>query len=306
MNWKDVEWDRLRALRERFLQPRAGDYWASRPDLEHYDLAFAPRIACKWRAVWEALHLASREPWTVVDWACGTGIASRTLVEIFPAAVGPVQVWDRSRPAMDFAVAKLKQAGVEARSSEDVPEGRFLLLVSHVANELDDRGRAALEKFLGRATAVVWVEPGTPAAFRALAQVREQHRARLDWVLPCPHGGRCGLLDRADDWCHQFAPPLPEFFTQSEWVRFGREMQIDLRSLPVTFLAGACPGEWTRTADSVVLGRPEVSKSHARALVCRAESVGWESTRVHSKKDGDRFRAPEFLRAWGARETSQN
>src|SRR4051812_34813603 len=98
MEWKDVDWAILRALRDRFLQPRGPqDYWLSPVELEHYDLAFAPRIASKWEAVWLEILPQLPDSVTVLDWACGTGIAPRTLQAIAPGKLRKVFVWDRSK-----------------------------------------------------------------------------------------------------------------------------------------------------------------------------------------------------------------
>ncbi|MBY0369158.1 small ribosomal subunit Rsm22 family protein [bacterium] len=302
MEWKDVDWQVLRTLRDRFLNPAPGDYWLSQRELEHYDLAFAPRIGAKWQEIAERLAKSVRStgPWEILDWGCGTGIASRVLVEAVGAeGVEKVSLWDRSPLARRFAAERLGARGVSTSENRGrPPEGRYLLLISHVANELDAKAYQSLRPFLDNAAAWIWLEPGTPSASQRLIEEREKRRADWEFVLPCPHSSVCGLVGNSQDWCHQFAAPPSEFFTQSEWVHFGKEMGIDLRSLPVSFLAAAKPGLWTRSHSNVQLGRASVSKSHAKALVCDESGVRERSVRVHSKKEGDRYRGAGLIQEW--------
>src|SRR4051812_8982454 len=110
LSWDEVDWSLLKSLRERFLSDspaRGGDYWTSERELEHYELAFAPRIGWKWDAV---LADARARGWrppegaTVFDWGCGTGIATRRLVAAFPEAkLARAWCWDRSARARAFA-----------------------------------------------------------------------------------------------------------------------------------------------------------------------------------------------------------
>lgn len=79
MEWKDVDWQILRTLRDRFLNPAPGDYWRTLSDLEHYDISFARRIASKWDAVWEENLPVLPASFSVWDWGCGTGVATETL-----------------------------------------------------------------------------------------------------------------------------------------------------------------------------------------------------------------------------------
>ena len=80
-------------MRRRFLSEDptgVRDYWDSPVTVAAYDRSFAQRIGWKWTAVMEEL---SARGWTlpqnisrIVDWGCGSGIASRIFLENIPAA----------------------------------------------------------------------------------------------------------------------------------------------------------------------------------------------------------------------------
>src|SRR6185503_15767594 len=80
--------------------------WTSRSDLENYDFTFAQRIAWKWETVLRELRLRGWTPprGPLLDWGCGSGIASRRVLEFFGAdAFTVLRVFDRSSLAMEFA-----------------------------------------------------------------------------------------------------------------------------------------------------------------------------------------------------------
>ena len=106
--------DRLARLRRLFLtqEQRPGralpDYWGDPEDLEVYDRFLAARIGWKWDAALdeaEAAGVAWRDA-SVVDWGCGTGIASRRVRARWGAA--KVQLHDRSPAAVEFATRRLR------------------------------------------------------------------------------------------------------------------------------------------------------------------------------------------------------
>jgi hypothetical protein len=83
-----------------------------------------------------------------------------------------------------------------------------------------------------------------------------------------------GPENAARHWCHQFAAPPPEAFTESPWPRFGEEMGIDLRSLPLSYLVldvrGAPPLPPGATR---LIGRPRIEKGRMRLLGCNERGL---------------------------------
>jgi len=287
MTWEKIDWVALDRLRGLFLSGEAaqGPYWTSPADLANYDFTYGERIGWKWDAVLRELALRrwSPAPAPVFDWGCGSGIAGRRVIRWCGARrAGVLRLWDRSALAADFAAdsARSHFPGLHVEQvtpgflAGDEPVG--ILVISHVLTELPAADLLALRTLASRASAVLWVEPGTPEIGQALVEVREQLRARFRVVAPCTHQGACGLLAPGNErhWCHQFAEPPAGLFADSGWVRFGQRAGIDLRSLPYSFLAlerhpTAPPPE----GFSRVIGRPRIYKGFAKVLSCDTGGV---------------------------------
>jgi len=252
MTWDDIDWSALDRLREGFLSggAAAGPYWSSPEDLANYDFTYGERIGWKWDQVLRELRLRGWSPrgGTVLDWGCGSGIASRRVISFFgPENFDSLIVWDHSPVACDFAADRtqrefpnLKVSQATASYFASGTDRIDLLLISHVLNELSVEARDALRLLCIRADAIVWVEPGTHDVSRQLGGFREQLRGSgFRVVAPCTHENECPMfaIGRDRDWCHFFAPPPSEIFADSNWVKFGQRAGIDLRSLPYAFIA---------------------------------------------------------------------
>ncbi len=288
MQLAQLDWEVLDRLRETFLSDERsqGPYWHTVTDLECYDLTYGERIGWKWDAVLRELR---RLGWsvpsgvTVLDWGCGSGVAGRRVVDYLGAGnVARLLVHDHSPLAMDFARHRAQQAfpGLATeRAGKTVlagPEAVDLLVLSHVLNELDAAAQAQLEQLAQRAGAVFWVEPGTHEVSRALGAWRERLRGGFSILAPCPHTGNCGMFAPGNErhWCHFFAPPPPEIFADSNWVKFGQRAGIDLRSLPYAYLAldrRAAPD--AREGTARVIGEPRFYKGYAKLFSCDASGI---------------------------------
>ncbi|MFZ9683033.1 MAG: small ribosomal subunit Rsm22 family protein [Cephaloticoccus sp.] len=287
MNWTELDWAALDRLRDGFLHggAAAGPYWRSESALASYDLTYGERIGWKWDQVLRELRLRGWAPapgTTVLDWGCGSGVAARRVIAHFSAETfSALQVWDHEPLAADYAERRARAAFPGLNVTAVTPgflqgdESIGLLLISHVLNELSTAALAGLRALLLRADAVIWVEPGTSEVSRGLGMIREAVRADFQVVAPCTDAGACPVFVTGNErhWCHFFAPPPSEIFSDSNWVKFGQRAGIDLRSLPYAFLAldrrpVAPPADWSR-----VIGRPEHFKPYARFLNCDAAGL---------------------------------
>lgn len=293
MDWASVDWPALEKLRAVFLRQAGADadstgaasgpYWNDPRQLASYDFTFGRRIAWKWAAVLEPLFARGWKPRVrrLVDWGCGTGIGARSVLAYAPAeSFDDVILWDHAPAATTFAAEVIRTRYPSLNVSIADPavvaeDDGFVLVLSHVLNELDPGGRAALLTLARRAAAILWVEPGTREDSHALIAMREALRDVFGCVAPCPHDGACGLLlpENARHWCHHFAPAPTEAFTESGWAEFGRRLGIDLRSLPYSYLVldrHALPTANDRPPDRVrLIGTPRESSGIMRVLRCR-------------------------------------
>lgn len=284
MTWEEVDWASLERLRALFLrsEPVREPYWRSLSDLASYDFTYAQRIAWKWGA---ALSELLRLGWTppsgpMLDWGCGSGVASRCVVDAFgPATFSEVRLHDRSALAMQFAARRARERfpGLRAEPDPSGADSCTTLVISHVLNELHRDDLPRLMTAVRAAQCVLWLEPGTHACSRGLITLREQLREEFHIVAPCPHRQTCGLqvAGRETDWCHFFAKAPTEAFTDGEWVQFGRRAGVDLRSLPYSWmiLDRRPVAEWTPDRARVI-GLPQSFKPYTRLDACHSGGAG--------------------------------
>lgn len=282
-----VELSRLRELRETLLRMEgraAGDeaprYWQSAADIALYDRIFAARIGWKWDAVLQEVESRGGlgSPRTVMDWGTGTGAAIRAVLRRLPEAPTKVLLFDRDKGALRFAQGsiELEFPGIEVEASTSCPNVDVdLCLASHVLDELDVHGENTLTAAIRRSAAAIWVEPGSKITSRRLSAARDHLLDVFDVQAPCTHKAACGILteDHASDWCHHFAPPPPEVHTTGAWAEIGRELKVDLRSLPYAFVA--LRREPVPTDDGLLrrLGRPRIDRGRAIVDVCDGSGV---------------------------------
>jgi len=275
------ELDYLRLLRGTFVsfevrEGGAEPYWDEAEDLALYDETFAQRIAWKWDAVLEELRRRGRLPAgkTVLDWGCGTAIATRRFLAA-RSGVERVFLWDHAPLAVEFAGERLREEHGELEIHAELPgEPVDVLLVSHVLDELDASQLEPLMTLAERSAAVLWVEPGSKRTSRRLSELRARLLGPHDVLAPCTHQAACGALASEESWCHLFARPPQAVYTEGKWAEFGRELGIDLRALPYSFLALARRGTFELQGPSArLLARPLLTRGRAQFELCDANGV---------------------------------
>jgi len=306
-----VDWQALQRLRSVFLEarPPVRDYWQSETDLASYDATFAQRIGWKWDFVLEELRRRGWEPpaGEILDWGCGTGVAARAYLDHHGLqCVTRLWYWDRSALARGFAVRRAREKYPALEVQAGLPEAPAVLLLSHVLGELTPGQTESLLELVQRATATIWVEPGTYEASLTLIAIRERLRTRLHVVAPCLHRERCGILSPGNEphWCHHFAPSPPEIYTDPFWGKFAHEMNIDLRSLALSFLVlDRRPAPAPPPGSVRILGRPRVYKPEALLLAC--DPTGVRDYRLTRRRLPDAFQKlkkgeGDILQVWQA------
>jgi SAM-dependent methyltransferase len=306
-----MDWDLIQKMRQGFLDTdgHLPDYWHDERWLSAYDQTLAQRIRWKWQAVLEAL--GSR--WAqltgvtrIVDWGCGTGMATRSFLATGVIPSPKVSLFDRSSGAMRFAAQAIQRecpaAEIEPMKKVQLPDEPFVLLVSHVLSELDERTFDDLKKLAAAAALVLWVEPGRSLESRRLSLVRDGLLSTHHILGPCHHEKACGALQagRENDWCHFFAPVPREVHQSAFWREFSRRMKVDLRSLPVSWLALVRLQHYTGFKElqdeAVIISRPRVFKGYCRWLACTSAGLcSGDFQKKHDKKIFEALSEPEFI-----------
>jgi hypothetical protein len=286
---------RLQRLRARFLEGGCGDYWTDAEDLRLYDEFFARRIEWKWAGMWEQIEELSWHPQStvVLDWGCGSGRISRFVAQAIPCR--KIYLHDRSRLSVEFALARLAEAGVEATAGLP-PEPGFLLLVSHVLNELPAAGREELLEQARKANEILWVEAGDRKTSLELSRMRDCLIGEgFAMMGPCTQQKPCPMLRQGGDthWCHFFAKPPSAVFQSGPWNEFSRGLGIDLRALPFSYLAATRDssrlGEGVKCRGSLrSIGAPLLQKGFADVLACGGN--GLQTIRLKKRDDPARLR----------------
>lgn len=193
-----------------------------------------------------SLEHAPKKELRVLDVGAGLGASHRGLMRALAAhgQAGALDVLavDDDRKALEVAAAlarrRPREQGVELKLKTDErtvtelcgrpPRGRFdVILFGQVLSELDlEKGAARVEHHAEQLAGLVrsslepdglllLVEPALRTRSRHLQRLRAALLTRQLHVLaPCLHEGRCPLLGREGDWCHEDLPvDLPEFLT---------------------------------------------------------------------------------------------
>ncbi len=284
--WSVAQMKELVRLRQGFLSGTAGarDYWRGPEDLDLYERTFAQRIGWKWDAVLGELEGRGWMPPSrkLVDWGCGTGIASRRVAAHWVGAFDTVAFSDRSAMARGFAMARMREEfaamGVRQAEPEAVDCEDAVVLLSHVLSELSDASVKGVLTRLRKAAAVVWVESATHENARRLVSAVREPMVSAGWraVAPCAHSGGCPLMRPENErhWCHHFAR-VPSFVHQDQaWRELSQKVGVDLSTLPYSFLVmERVPSASRGEGMTRVLGRSREFKGHLKVLACNAEGV---------------------------------
>ncbi|MFN3560509.1 MAG: small ribosomal subunit Rsm22 family protein [Chloroherpetonaceae bacterium] len=281
MNFSQHALDALSRLRTQFLNAQEGlaDYWSSEELLALYDATFAERIGWKWNFVLKDLETRN---WTLpngtlVDWGCGTGIASQKILQ---SNIAPsprmVSLFDRSTLSVDFASKKLMRLFANISFTQGDSPDASSVLISHVLNELSNAELSRLLERLKRATSIIWVEPSQKQIAMRLVEVREALRNDFHIVAPCVHQASCGMLapENARHWCHHVALPPQEAFTESKWAKFADAFNIDLSDLSLSYLVlDKRPIKPLATNVKRLVGNVRLYKATASLLLCDEQGV---------------------------------
>jgi ribosomal protein RSM22 (predicted rRNA methylase) len=311
MKLTNNDWQRLRALRDQFLHNASENYWSTERDLELYDLIFAARIGWKWNAVLRSITHTGWKPQSdkIIDWGCGTAIASRQVTRW--SDIQQVALMDQSSLALHFAQKNLstKIHEITIHPLESSFESKSLLLLSHVLNELSESETKELISKAIMVDEIIWVEPGSHDISRKLSQIRTTFlEAGHQLIAPCVHALSCPMLKKGEErhWCHFFAQPPSEIFQSAFWHEASRQLGIDLRSLPYSYLAFSRhhSPSWAIGAERLI-GHPRNYKGYSKLFCCG--SSGLHERRLQKRENPELFKKltknqEEGILSWSIRE----
>jgi ribosomal protein RSM22 (predicted rRNA methylase) len=223
-----------------------------------------------------------------VSWAAATAFASLkrfTLIDI-NAALETLALDFVSRNPRLAAMTYRRDVGDTALEDAEPAD---LVVASYLIGEVGDNRRRTLAERLWTKTndTLLVVEPGTPAGYKRIVDLRTQLVAAGAHVaVPCPHGETCPL--QAPDWCH-FVQRLP---------RLRAHMQVKEAELPfedekfsyVVLTRAPATRRFAR-----VLAPPVVSKVEVSAKLCAIE--GLRMTKVARRDKAEYAKARRWR--WG-------
>jgi ribosomal protein RSM22 (predicted rRNA methylase) len=182
--------------------------------------------------------------------------------------------------------AEWKQGSIAAQ----LPNGKFdLVTVSYVLKELPAAERIPVIEAAWERTAklLLIAEPGTPAGFQHIREVRRQLIAtKAHLVAPCPHQNACPM--QGDDWCH-FAERLER--TSEHRRAKGAELGYeDEKYSYLVFSREPVPLPAAR-----ILRHPRKHSGHVELELCTPPGLRRETI---SRKDGEKYKAAKKAE-WG-------
>lgn len=326
-----------RRLSTRYLADRPADapIVATADDVAAY---LTTRMPATFAAVSFALEqvrdvVPALAPRTLLDLGCGTGAATWAAWDAFDG-LERADLVDYSAPMLTAAGRMLAVSDLAVTTSlGDAGAGpspdatHDLAVAAFVLSELTTAQRTAIVKRLTTAASqcVLVVEPGTPAGYRRVLDVRAELIA-AGWriVAPCPHehvcplarGGRTNDADGADaaddadgadgaDWCH--AAVRLERTAAHRRAKGGERSFEDEKLAYVAAVPPPRPDDGGTSAvdpsldlpAARVLRHPQTRPGHIRLELCTSE--GTHESATVTKRDRDAFRAArkvEWGQAW--------
>jgi ribosomal protein RSM22 (predicted rRNA methylase) len=270
----------------------------SRDDALAYAFARMPATYAAAIAVFNALRgVCDLAPRSLLDVGAGPGTAAFAATQAFPS-LADIRLIETNAEMQSLGTALLTQSeqpalraacyGALSVRDADLPAAD-LVTASYVAGEIAPAERAAFARSLWTASAqaLVVIEPGTPAGYQRIMEVRSLLISEGAHVAaPCPHDKTCPLT--APDWCH-FAQRLP---------RSRDHLQVKGVAVPfedekfsyVAFVRTPPP-----RIDARVLAPPVVTKGAVTTKLCTADGIVHD---IAARRDGATYRRAKSWR-WG-------
>jgi ribosomal protein RSM22 (predicted rRNA methylase) len=270
----------------------------SRDDALAY--AFA-RMPATYAAVIAALNamrgVRDLAPRSLLDIGAGPGTAAFAAMQVFPS-LADIHLVETNADMRALGAELLAQSGSPAlrAASYMAPLARDaslpatdLVTASYVAGEIASAEHPALARRLWAATAqaLLVVEPGTPAGYARIMEIRSLLISEGAHVAaPCPHNKACPLI--APDWCH-FAQRLPR--SRDHLQVKGVAVPFEDEKFSYVVLTRTPPPR----IDARVLAPPVVTKGTITTKLCTADGIVHD---IAARRDAAIYRRAKSWR-WG-------
>ncbi len=229
-------------------------------------------------------------PATLLDIGAGPGTALWAASDTWPS-LGRATLLEASAPVRAAGQALAREMPVrcdwlsgDATLALPAIEAADLVTLAYVLDELPP---ASLPKLVDRlwalmAGTLLVVEPGTPAGWRRILDVRAQLIAAGGHVTaPCPHHAACPLA--APDWCH-----FSRRVARSRLHRLAKDADVPWEDEKFIYLAVSREPATAPNA-ARVLAPPRAGSGKVALKLCRPDGTAVE--RLFTKRDGEAYKA---------------
>jgi ribosomal protein RSM22 (predicted rRNA methylase) len=143
-------------------------------------------------------YSASLQITSILDWGCGISTASLALSHFFKNI--EYFLIEQDIQAKTYATQFLKHFHPDNPVQTSTPKNVDLSVFSYSLGEVDT-WQLVLDEIWPKTRYLLIIEPGTPAHFKRLLQMRDYMLAKEAHILgPCCHPKICPL--KGGDWCH--------------------------------------------------------------------------------------------------------
>ena len=231
-------------------------------------------------------------PKRLLDVGAGPGTATWAAAEAFSSLADFTSV-DANTALRTLALdlfdkssrlSTLQYTQGEARAVLGNAEPADLVVASYLLGEISETESAGLASLMWARTSdtLLVVEPGTPAGYTRILDLRRQLIARGAHVAaPCPHDGECPLI--APDWCH-FTQRLP----RSRAHKALKDAELPFEDEKFAYVALTRAPVARHPAR--VLAQPFVTKIELTAKLCASDGLAIAKVSRRAKEDYARAR----------------
>jgi ribosomal protein RSM22 (predicted rRNA methylase) len=235
---------------------------------------------------------------SLLDLGSGPGTAMWAAADLFPELARAVLIEDSTewirvgrQLASKSQRESIRSAGWRQGSlAGPLPSGNFdLVTLSYVLNELrpNERQEAAREAWKRTGKLLIVAEPGTPAGFEHVRDIRRELIADgAHMVAPCPHAGECPMQE--GNWCH-FAARVQ----RSSEHRAAKSAELGYEDEKYSYVVFG--REPLQLPVARIVRHPQKRSGHVELELCTGEGLTRETV---SRKKGEQYKTARRAE-WG-------